>query len=88
MEPVINTPAPKIIVFSTPTCPYCVMVKNYLKSKNIDFEAIDLTLQPEWIDKMQAKSGQLGVPQVWIDDKVIIGFDRLSINTALGISSF
>jgi glutaredoxin 3 len=75
-------------VFSTPTCPYCVMAKNYLKSKNVEFEEIDLTQQQEWVSKMVAKSGQMGVPQIWIDDKVIIGFDRMSINSALDIPSF
>jgi glutaredoxin 3 len=77
-----------IKVFSTPTCPYCVMAKNYFKSKGVDFEDIDLTQKQEWIDKMVAKSGQMGVPQIWIGDKVIIGFDRMSINTELGLSNF
>lgn len=78
----------KITVFSTPTCPYCVMLKNYLKSKNIEFEAIDLTVSPEWVEKMVAKSGQMGVPQTWIGDKVVIGFDRLTINNLLDLSNF
>ena len=78
----------KIIVFSTPTCPYCVMAKNYLKSKNVDFTEVDLTKQQDQIQKMIDKSGQTGVPQIWIGDKVIMGFDKLTINTELGIDSF
>ena len=77
-----------IKVFSTPTCPYCTMAKNYLTSKGFEFEYIDLTQQPEWIPKVVEKSGQMGVPQIWIDDKVIIGFDRMAINTALGLDNF
>lgn len=77
-----------IKVFSLPTCPYCVQVKNYLKSKNIEFEEIDLAEHQERGAEMVARSGQTQVPQIWIDDKVIIGFDRISINNALGIPSF
>lgn len=72
-------------VFSTPTCPYCVVAKDYLKSKNVEYEEIDLTQQQEWAQKMVDKSGQMGVPQLWIGDKVIVGFDKQAINSALGI---
>jgi len=72
-------------VFSTQTCPYCVMVKNYLKSKNVEFENIDLNKRQKWVPKMVAKSGQMGVPQLWIDDKVIVGFNVPAINQALGL---
>ncbi|MCK9641762.1 MAG: thioredoxin family protein [Prolixibacteraceae bacterium] len=74
-----------IKVFSTPTCPYCVMAKNYLKSKNIEFENIDLTKQQKWVPRMIKKSGQMGVPQLWINDQVIIGFNVPAINQALGL---
>jgi glutaredoxin 3 len=77
-----------IKVFSLPTCPYCVQAKNYLKSKNIEFEEIDLEKQPDWGPKMVEKSGATRVPQIWIGDKVVIGFDRITINTLLGLSNF
>ena len=78
----------KIIVFSLPTCPYCVQAKNYLKSKNIEFEEIDLQEQPEWGQKMVERTGSTSVPQLWIGDKVVVGFDRITINNELGISNF
>ena len=74
-----------IKVFSTPTCPYCTMVESYLEKNNIEFEYIDLTRQQEWISKVVQKSGQTGVPQIWIDDKVIVGFNVPEINIALGL---
>jgi len=74
-----------IKVFSTPTCPYCIMVKRYLEKNNIEFTEIDLTEQQEWIPKVVEKSGQMGVPQIWIDDKVIVGFNVPEINLALGL---
>jgi glutaredoxin-like YruB-family protein len=75
----------KVKVFSTPTCPYCVMAKDYLKKNNIEFKDIDVSKDREWAYKMVAKSGQMGVPQLWIDDKVIIGFDVPAINKELNI---
>ena len=61
------------------------MVKDYLKSKNIAFSDIDVSQ-----DRMQAmkkikKSGQMGVPQLWIDEEVVVGFDKPRINALLSI---
>jgi glutaredoxin 3 len=72
-----------IKVFSTPSCPYCVLVKDYLDKKDIKYEYIDLTQQQQWIQPMIKKSGQMGVPQLWIDNQVIVGFDVDAINKAL-----
>jgi glutaredoxin-like YruB-family protein len=74
-----------IKVFSTPTCPYCVMLKNYLKQNDVEFEDIDLTKQQKWISQVVAKSGQMGVPQMWVDDKVIVGFNVPEINRTLAL---
>jgi len=76
---------PKIKVFSTPTCPYCVTLKEYLKDNKIDFEAIDVSEDKAGLDEMVKKSGQMGVPVITIDDEVIIGFDRVKIDKSLNI---
>lgn len=70
----------KIKVYSTPTCPYCVQVKKYLRSKNIDFEDIDVSVNPKAAEEMIEISGQMGVPVVQIDDQVIVGFDKAKID--------
>ncbi len=75
----------KVIVFSTPTCPYCTMVKNYLKEKEIEFEDVNVAADQEMARKMVAKSGQMGVPQIWIDDAVVVGYDVARINGLLGL---
>lgn len=75
-----------IKVFSTPTCPYCIYLKNYLKEKGVKFEEIDLTKRPEMINKVVRKSGHNGVPQMWVDDEVVVGFDVPVINKLLGLS--
>ncbi len=74
-----------IKVFTTPTCVYCAMAKRYLKEKGVEYENIDLTQQPKWIPEMVQKSGQMGVPQLWIDDEVIVGFNVPAINSSLGL---
>lgn len=75
----------KVTVFSTPTCPYCVMVKNYLKEKNVEFEDVDVSLNAAQAQKMVERSGRMGVPQLWIGNQVVVGFNPPQINMLLGI---
>ncbi len=73
-----------VIVYSTQTCPYCHMVKDYLKEKEIEFEDIDVSQDQEKAKEMMSKSGQSGVPVLDIDGKIIVGFNREEIDKALG----
>jgi len=75
----------KVKVYSTPTCPYCVTLKEYLKDNNIEFEEVDISQDKTQLDEMVKKSGQMGVPVVTIDDETIIGFDREKIDKALNL---
>jgi len=70
-------------VYSTPSCPYCHMAKDYLKDKKIPFEDIDVSKDQNQARAMVEKSGQMGVPQLWIDDEVIIGFNKPIIDQLL-----
>ena len=74
-----------ITIYSTPTCVYCKTLKEYLKSKNIEYKEIDVTTDEKELEKMVAISGQMGVPVVEIDGNVIIGFDRERIDEILGL---
>ncbi len=73
----------KIKVYSTPTCPYCRMVKDFLKEKGVDFEDIDVSVDSRAAEEMIQKSGQMGVPQIEINEKIIVGFDREAIEREL-----
>lgn len=73
----------KIKVYSTQTCPWCHRLKDFLKQKKVDFEDIDLTIHPELVDLMIEKSGEMGVPQMEINGKWIIGFDQAAIEEEL-----
>jgi glutaredoxin-like YruB-family protein len=72
-------------VYSTPTCPYCIRAKQFLKDNNIIFEDIDVSLNQPAAEEMISKSGQMGVPVLEIDRQIIVGFDKEKIKQALGL---
>lgn len=63
-----------VIVYSTPTCPYCVYAKNYFNQNNIAFKDIDVTKDRSKAEEMVMKSGQMGVPVIDIDGHILVGF--------------
>ncbi|MCR4420929.1 MAG: NrdH-redoxin [Spirochaetales bacterium] len=65
-----------VIVYSTPSCPYCSMAKDFLRSKNVPFEDIDVSRNQQAAMEMIRKSGQNGVPVIDFNGEIIIGFDR------------
>lgn len=73
-----------IVVYSTPSCPYCTMAKEYLKERKLAFKEIDVSESEDAAQEMIAKSGQLGVPVLDIDGTIITGFNKVEINKALG----
>ncbi len=70
----MNTKNHKVIVYSTPTCPYCVYAKEYFKQNNVPFEDVDVSRDPSKAQEMMAKSGQMGVPVIDIDGNILVGF--------------
>jgi len=72
-----------IKVYSTPTCQYCKMVKEYLGSKGAAYESIDVSKDKSQVDEMVKVSGQMGVPVVVIGDNVIVGFDKPKIDSLI-----
>lgn len=76
----------KVIVYSTPTCPYCVIVKEFLKSSHVEFEAKDVAADDIAREEMIKKTGQLGVPVIDIEGEIVIGFNEERIKGLLGIS--
>lgn len=72
-----------IKVYSTPTCPYCDMVKEYFKENDIEFKDIDVSKDHGAAKEMVEKSGQRGVPVVDINGEIIVGFNVPAIKKAL-----
>ena len=76
---------PKIRIFSTPTCPYCVTLKEFLKEKGFEFEDIDVSQDEKALEEMAKKTNQFGVPVIDIDGKWIVGFDKEKISKILNV---
>lgn len=74
---------PEIIVYSTPTCPYCHHAKQFLKENKADFKEIDVSKDQGAAQEMVEKSGQMGVPVLDVKGTIIVGFDREAIRQAL-----
>lgn len=74
----------KVTVYSTPSCPWCKKVKEFLKENKIEFENKDVSSDEAAKKEMVDKSGQMGVPVLDINGTIIIGFDVEKIKSALG----
>lgn len=72
-------------VYSTQTWPWCRVVKDYLKSNNISFVEKDVNKDENAAMEMINKSGQRGVPVIDIDGNIVVGFDKDSIDSLLGL---
>lgn len=75
----------KIIVYSTPTCPYCKLTKDFLKENHIAHSDIDVSSDPSMANEMVKKSGQMGVPVIDIDGQIIVGWNKAALEEALGL---
>lgn len=82
-----------VTLYSTPTCPYCKLTKEFFKEKQIVYTDINVEKNGEAAKEMVQRSGQLGVPVIVIAkeasktgrEEVIVGFDRETIASTLGI---
>ncbi len=72
-----------IKIYSTPYCPYCVTLKDYLKSKSVDFTDVDVSSIDKEREEMIELSGQIGVPVINVDGRIIVGFDKEQIDQLL-----
>ena len=79
---VISTP---VIIYTTPTCVYCKMAKDFFKKNDIAYEEKDVAVDVAARETMLTKSGQMGVPVIEAGGKIIIGFDQARIREALGL---
>ncbi len=72
-------------VYTTPTCPYCYTLKEFLKEHNIEFEDIDISKDEKVKDDIIKRSGAIGAPIIEVDGEIIVGFDRAKIVKLLKI---
>jgi len=90
---IIKNKMKKIKIYSTPSCPYCHLAKEFLKENKVDFKDINVLEDQAAAEEMTQKTGQFGVPVIIITDedgtneKIMIGFDRGELSKAAGISA-
>jgi len=75
----------KIKVYTTSTCPYCKRLESFLTSNNVLFEEFEVGQDKNAREEMIKKSGQMGVPVIDIEGKIIVGFDKEALSIELGI---
>lgn len=70
-------------IYTTPYCPYCSTLKEYLKDNGIEFIDIDVAQNEAEREDMVKRSGQIGVPVLDIDGAIVVGFDKAKIDKLL-----
>jgi len=70
--------APEIVIYTTPFCGYCSAAKSLLDKKEVAYEEIDVSMDAELRSQVIEKTGQRTVPQIFINDEHIGGYDDLN----------
>ncbi len=73
----------KVVVYSTPTCPFCTRVKHYLDQKGISYVEHNVAEDEKAAKEMMRKTKQMGVPVIVIDDEIVVGFDQTLLDKLL-----
>ncbi|OGZ00163.1 MAG: NrdH-redoxin [Candidatus Liptonbacteria bacterium RIFCSPLOWO2_01_FULL_52_25] len=74
-------------IYSTPSCVYCKMAKEFFKKNNVSYEEHNVAVDMKAREDMVKKSHQLGVPVIEVGDHVVVGFDRETLSALLNIKS-
>jgi len=81
-----TTNVPKVIIYTTPSCVYCKMAKEFFRKNGVAYEEKDVATDLAAREAMLAKSGQMGVPVIEAGGTIIIGFDQMRLRQVLGIA--
>lgn len=73
----------KVVIYSTPTCVYCRMAKDFFAKNNVAFTEHNVAVDDKAREEMFAKSHQMGVPVIDIDGEIIVGFDKRALEKLL-----
>lgn len=68
----------QVVMYMRPTCPYCRGAQELLRAKGQEWEQIDISAEPERREEMIERSGRTTVPQIWIGDRHVGGYDDLA----------
>ena len=73
----------KVEIYSTPTCHFCHMAKDYFQDKGVEFTEYNVAEDQEKRAEMMEATGQMGVPQIKIGDQMVVGFNESEIEKLL-----
>ena len=73
----------EVKVYSTPTCPYCSMVKKFLDDNGISYQDVNVAEDREALDDIVNRSGQMGVPVIDIDGELVVGYNQVQLKEKL-----
>ncbi len=76
----------QVTIYSTPTCHFCGLTKDFLKENNVAFTDYDVAHDLAKRQEMIQKSGQMGVPVIMVGEELIVGFDKEKLAASLGIA--
>ncbi len=71
-------------IYTTPSCVYCKLAKEYFKANNIEYSEVNVVLDDAAREEMIRKSGQMGVPVIDVNGTIVIGFNKMQVEKALG----
>jgi len=74
-----------VTIYSTPTCHFCHQAKDFFKENNIEYTEKDVAVDLDARREMVEKTGQLGVPVIEVDEKIMVGYDHDTLAEALGV---
>ncbi|MFT5179596.1 MAG: glutaredoxin 3 [Candidatus Paceibacteria bacterium] len=75
----------KVVIYSTPTCTYCKMAKEFFGANNVEYTEHDVSADDAMRTEMIDKSGQMGVPVIDVSGDIIVGFDEPKLRELLGL---
>ncbi len=79
----------EVIIYSTPTCGYCTLAKDFLQEKGVAYTEVDVSVDQQKAQEMVEKTGQMGVPVIVINkdgqEEVLVGFDQAQLSNLLGL---
>ena len=75
----------RVTIYSTPTCHFCQLAKEFFDEKGVEYTNHDVSVDMEKRKEMIEKSGQMGVPVIYVDEEMAVGFDKDKLSAMLGI---
>lgn len=85
VRPKIRRKKRRVLVYSTPTCSYCNMAKQYFDRHKVSYRDVDVSQDQAAARQLVRRTGQMGVPVIDINGSLVVGFDRHKIDRLLNI---